>query len=118
MLKITKELTEKLQRYFSNDYLKYIFDMVVLLESETENILCMDDLINKTKPINIARFATAFLEEGGIVVISNLKFDSLHRTLFLDFLVKDKLIDNTEQEQINYEWLDITNGKPYYELEQ
>lgn len=53
---------------------------------------------------------------SGSVIIDNQTFNCYNHTDFTSYLQKISIITQDEQNAINQEWLDITNGEPYYSL--
>ena len=53
---------------------------------------------------------------SGEIIIDNCRFNHLHHTDFTSYLQQIGIISQEEHISINKEWLDITNGEPYYTL--
>lgn len=52
----------------------------------------------------------------GVVHIDDMDFDYMHHTDFTSYIQSIGIITQKEHNDINFEWVDITNGYPFYNL--
>lgn len=88
----------------------------------TEYIRCN----NGVQAMDKVRFCLAWLntfwEEDntyvyGMIIIDNCMYNYLRHTDFTSYLQLKEIITQEEQNAINKEWLDFTDGEPYYSLQ-
>ena len=98
----------------------------------TKDNLCRIDITDyikadyDIKTIDKVKFCVAWLNTlpiingelsyYGVVHINGKDFDFMHHTDFTSYIQSIGYITQKEQNEINQEWLDITDGEPYYTL--
>lgn len=125
---------------FKNSLSKYCDDLfidanLIYYENRTfksEGDICWIDLTNYISAndgisvVDKVKFCVAWLhtipiKDGdmscyGIVHIDGKDFDSWHYQGFISYMQQIGIISQKEHSEIYMEWLDITNGEPYYTL--
>ena len=99
---------------------------------QSDNIVCWIDITNFIRSKDVisifekVKFCVAWLNTlplkddslscFGVVHVDDMDFDYMHHTDFTSYMQHIGAITLNEHIEINKEWIDITNGKPYYTL--
>lgn len=90
---------------------------------QTKGAICWIDITNFIRAedgINVidkVKFCVAWLNTlsyNGVVHIDDKDFNYMHHTDFTSYMQFIGIITQEEQNEINKDWIDITNGEPYY----
>ncbi len=120
-----RQLKEFCSDKFIESHIKEIQGRDICKYSNDINLIDVTDFLRNGNTISRVQFCLVWLRsiasnvptpQCGIVIIDDISYTSMKSKDFLCYLTNMDLISNEQRMQFESEWLDFTNGKPYYDL--
>lgn len=119
-----------LSKHCSQKFIEANLHSLKEIKGNTDLLTITTDYFNRDDNvgvINKVKFCVAWLQAVSLkndlnylskskININGKDFNSMQHTDFTSYLQKIGIITQEEQNRINKEWLDITDGEPYYNL--